>query len=317
MNKTKRLLVSLFLFSLLIAAFFIGWGSGLSNFFVFGLRIKKVIIFILVSLSSSFATVAFQAVVNNRFLTPSILGIESYYRFLQTLLIFFGGSLLTATLSPAWQFLLVTGLMVGSYLLFSRFSWQNISFDLHTVLLIGLVISMLFNSVTTFLQVLMDPNEYDQLQMRLFPTFQNVSNQVLLIAIILSVPILWSLWRKTKIIEVLAMGPEQAINLGLDTNKEVKKVFLQVIVLSAIPATLVGPMIFLGFTTANVAYLLFQTYRMNLLFLSSSVIGFLALLIGQFIVEHVFHLQTNTSIVIEWLGGILFFVLLWRERKKL
>ncbi|WP_373786231.1 iron chelate uptake ABC transporter family permease subunit, partial [Jeotgalibaca porci] len=219
-------------------------------------------------------------------------------------------------LLPATQFLLVVAIMVLSFWALSRFSWQNISYDLHSVLLIGMVIGMLFSSISTFFQVLMDPNEYDRLQMKLFPTFQNVNTLVLILAILLVVPIFISLWNNRKTLEVLRMGTEQAVNLGIDTNKQIKKVLLQIVILSAVSAALVGPMMFLGFTTANLAYLLFRTYRMDVLFLATSLLGFIALLMGQFMVEQVFQFQTNASIIIEWFGGILFFVLLWKERKK-
>lgn len=308
---------NLLICSALLAVLFIGWGGAFTNVFIVQLRAKKLAIFALVSICSAFSTITFQAIVNSRFLSPGILGIESYYRLLQTLWIFFGFRILTVPIGAAGQFLVVTSLMVLSFLLLGKFSFQNVRFDLHTVLLIGLVISMLFNSLSTFFQVLMDPNEYDQLQMRLFPTFQNVSNSVFYLAALLALLVLLSLWRKRKTIEVLAMGTEQAINLGINANREIRMIFLHIIILATIPAVLVGPMIFLGFTTANVAYLLLKTYRMALLLIGGSVIGFLALLISQFLVEQVFELQTNASIMIEWLGGILFFVLLWKERDQL
>lgn len=316
-RRTRDSFTILSTLAILVLVLFIVWSGGWTNIFILTLRIKKICIFIMVSVCSSIATLAFQGIVNSRFLTPSILGVEAYYRLLQTILLFFVIRFFSSSINPEWQFLMVTGLMVVSFFLLSRFSWKKISFDLHTVLLIGLVISMLFNSIASFFQVLMDPNEYDQLQMRLFPTFQNVSNSVLILATFIALPVVISLWRKRRLLEVLALGPEQAINLGVDADKEVKKVFLQVILLSAIPAVLVGPMIFLGFTAANLAYQLFRTYRMHILFLGASLIGFIALGLSQFIVEQILELQTNASILIEWGGGILFFALLWKERDQL
>lgn len=295
---------------------YVFWGNAFAYPLIMQLRAKKVLIFLLVGVSSSISTIAFQCIVNSRFLTPGILGIESFYRLIQTLLYFFGYRFIQTNLTPMTQFIAVIAIMVLSFWGLSRFSWKNISYDLHTVLLIGMVIGMLFSSISTFFQVLMDPNEYDRLQMKLFPTFQNVDSVVLLIAVFLIIPIFISLWNNRKTLEVLRMGTEQAVNLGIDTNRQIKKVFLQIVILSAISAALVGPMMFLGFTTANVAYLLFRTYRMNVLFIATSLLGFIALVLGQFLVEQIFHFQTNASIIIEWFGGILFFVLLWKERKQ-
>lgn len=316
MKKNTHPIKSLLFISLALLVLYVIWGNGLAYPLIMQLRLKKVLIFLLVGVSSSVATIAFQCIVNSRFLTPGILGIESFYRLIQTLLYFFGYRLIQTNLNQVTQFVLVVGIMVICFWGLSRYSWQNISYDLHTVLLIGMVIGMLLNSTSTFFQVLMDPNEYDRLQMKLFPTFQNVDTFVLVCAILMIIPILISLWRNRKTLEVLRMGIEQAVNLGIDTNKEIKKVFLQIIILSAISAALVGPMMFLGFTTANLAYILFRTYRMDILFIATSMLGFIALLFGQFIVEQLFQFQTNASIIIEWLGGILFFALLWKERKQ-
>ena len=316
MKKSQFPFKSLLIITVVTFLLYLFWGNTFAYPLIIQLRAKKVLIFLLVGVSSSISTLAFQCIVNSRFLTPGILGMESFYRLIQTLLYFFGFRFIQTTLLPATQFLLVVAIMVLSFWALSRFSWQNISYDLHSVLLIGMVIGMLFSSISTFFQVLMDPNEYDRLQMKLFPTFQNVNTLVLILAILLVVPIFISLWNNRKTLEVLRMGTEQAVNLGIDTNKQIKKVLLQIVILSAVSAALVGPMMFLGFTTANLAYLLFRTYRMDVLFLATSLLGFIALLMGQFMVEQVFQFQTNASIIIEWFGGILFFVLLWKERKK-
>ena len=316
MKKSQFPFKSLLIITVVTFLLYLFWGNTFAYPLIIQLRAKKVLIFLLVGVSSSISTLAFQCIVNSRFLTPGILGMESFYRLIQTLLYFFGYRFIQTNLLPATQFLLVVAIMVLSFWALSRFSWQNISYDLHSVLLIGMVIGMLFSSISTFFQVLMDPNEYDRLQMKLFPTFQNVNTLVLILAILLVVPIFISLWNNRKTLEVLRMGTEQAVNLGIDTNKQIKKVLLQIVILSAVSAALVGPMVFLGFTTANLAYLLFRTYRMDVLFLATSLLGFIALLMGQFMVEQVFQFQTNASIIIEWFGGILFFVLLWKERKK-
>ncbi|WP_373820956.1 iron chelate uptake ABC transporter family permease subunit [Jeotgalibaca porci] len=316
MKKSQFPFKTLLIITVITFLLYIFWGNAFAYPLIMQLRAKKVLIFLLVGVSSSISTLAFQCIVNSRFLTPGILGMESFYRLIQTLLYFFGFRFIQTTLLPATQFLLVVAIMVLSFWALSRFSWQNISYDLHSVLLIGMVIGMLFSSISTFFQVLMDPNEYDRLQMKLFPTFQNVNTLVLVLAILLVIPIFISLWNNRKTLEVLRMGTEQAVNLGIDTNKQIKKVLLQIVILSAVSAALVGPMMFLGFTTANLAYLLFRTYRMDVLFLATSLLGFIALLMGQFMVEQVFQFQTNASIIIEWFGGILFFVLLWKERKK-
>ena len=59
--------------------------------FAWVLRSKKIFAFILVSLAVSSATISFQTITHNQFLTPSVLGLESLYVLVQTVLFFFIG----------------------------------------------------------------------------------------------------------------------------------------------------------------------------------------------------------------------------------
>ena len=92
---------------------------------------------------------------------------------------------------------------------------------------------------------------------------------------------------------------------------------MHVILMMTVSAALVGPMMFLGFVAANIAYRLFRTYCLNYLLPGASLLSFVMVVAGQFVAEEVFKLQTNLSILVELFGGIYFFWLLWKERGKL
>ncbi len=57
--------------------------------FAWKLRSQKIIVYLLVAIATGISTISFQTLTENRFLTPSILGIESFYVLLQTLLLVF------------------------------------------------------------------------------------------------------------------------------------------------------------------------------------------------------------------------------------
>ena len=59
--------------------------------FAWALRSKKIFAFLLVSLATSSATISFQTITQNQFLTPSVLGLDSLYVLVQTILFFFFG----------------------------------------------------------------------------------------------------------------------------------------------------------------------------------------------------------------------------------
>ncbi|WP_369671507.1 iron chelate uptake ABC transporter family permease subunit, partial [Enterococcus faecium] len=54
--------------------------------------------------------------------------------------------------------------------------------QLFLLLMAGMISGTMFTSISSFLQVIMDPNEYDLLQGRLFASFSNVNSQHLLLA---------------------------------------------------------------------------------------------------------------------------------------
>lgn len=60
------------------------------------------------------------------------------------------------------------------------------------ILLICMTLGTFFRSLSTFLQVLMDPNEYDKLQSKLFASLQNVNQEVLYLAVGITVVLCFS-----------------------------------------------------------------------------------------------------------------------------
>ncbi|HRM37489.1 MAG TPA: iron chelate uptake ABC transporter family permease subunit [Trichococcus flocculiformis] len=311
--KNRIIMKRLAVMAVAVALVYFFWNQGIGYLFIMKLRSTKLLTFAVISISTAFATVSFQTIVHSNFLTPSILGVESFYRLLQTVLMFFSFSLLGSQLNAEWQFVFLVFLMLGSYFLLYRLSWNRKNYDMQIILMIG----TFFNSISSFMQVLMDPNEYDKLQTKLYASFQNINDSVLVLAVPIALFSIISLWRKRKVLEVMGLGTQTAKNLGISVEKETKLTFMHVILLMTVSAALVGPMMFLGFVAANIAYRLFRTYCLNYLLPGASLLSFVMVVAGQFLAEEVFKLQTNLSILVELFGGIYFFWLLWKERSKL
>ncbi|OJG92458.1 iron compound ABC transporter permease [Enterococcus silesiacus] len=284
--------------------------------FALELRGKKLLAFVFVGIAATFSTISFQTMTQNHFLTPNILGLDSLYVFIQTLLFFFlGGQQLLGNETIA-TFILNVLLMVSASILLSRFLLKKGGNDLFLLLMIGIILGTFFNSISTFLQVVMDPNEYDLLQGKLFASFGNVNSQHLLIAGILITFLVGFLWIKSHALDVLHLGNEQATSLGINVPR-FQFVLLTVISgLIGLSTALVGPVTFLGFIVANMSYQLMGTYRHRELFLGGSLLSILLLVFGQFLVEQVFQLNTTLSIVIEFGGGVYFVGKIISERKQ-
>ncbi|AMA72231.1 MULTISPECIES: iron chelate uptake ABC transporter family permease subunit [Aneurinibacillus] len=279
-------------------------------------RIKKVLAIMLTGGAIAFATTVFQTITNNRILTPSILGLDSLYMLIQTFVIFIFGSATLTMMNSNVNFVISVGLMIlfsgVLYKLLFKREQQNIYF----LLLIGLIFGTLFQSLSSFMQVLIDPNEFQIVQDKMFASFNHINTDLLVIASISVFIVSVYFSRLTKYLDVLALGREQAINLGVDYDYVVRRLLIVVAILISISTALVGPITFLGLLVVNVTYEFLKTYQHKYLILGSIFISIIALVGGQLIVERVFTFSTTLSVIINFIGGVYFIYLLLRENRS-
>ncbi|WP_062050530.1 iron chelate uptake ABC transporter family permease subunit [Bacillus sp. JCM 19034] len=276
----------------------------------------KVLAIVLTGSAIAFSTVIFQTITNNRILTPSIIGLDSLYVLIQTFLIFTFGSLSVFMINQHLNFLISISVMVlFSFLLF-KLLFQREGKNIYLLLLVGIVFGTFFSSFTTFMQVLIDPNEFLSIQNRMFASFNNVNTDLLGISIILVVLILVYIYRFLKYLDVLSLGREHAINLGVQYDYVIKHYLIIIAILVSIATALVGPITFLGLLVVNVAHEFMKVHQHKFLIASSILISIIALIGGQLIVERVFTFSTTLSVIINFIGGTYFLYLLLKESKK-
>lgn len=276
-------------------------------------RLDAIVAMVVVAVCQALATVAFQTVTSNRIITPSIMGFESLYRAIQTATIFFFGAAgLTAT-RTAPMFALRLLLMVGLSLMLYSWLLTGGTRNLYSMLLIGIVIGSALGSLTTFMQRLLTPSEFDLLSARLFGSIANADSDYYPIAIPLVVVCAAALLAYSRRLNVLALGRDAATTLGLSHTRATIGVLVLVSVLMATSTALVGPMTFLGFLVATLSYQLSGTYDHRYLFPMAASLGLLVLTGAYFIMRHVFYAQGVVSIIIELVGGSVFLVVVLRK----
>ncbi|MEG0293140.1 iron chelate uptake ABC transporter family permease subunit [Enterococcus sp.] len=304
----------------LLCLFFIGLYLTYQTYgnwsFSLPIRGKKILVFMLVALATSVSTISFQTLTRNQFLTPGILGLDNFYILIQTLLFFFVGGVKMLSQESIWMFLANILLMTIFSVLFLLYFMEKATGNLFLLLMVGMVSGTMFSSLSTFLQVLMDPNEYDLLQGKLFASFSNVNSNHLIVAAIIILCSVAYLWHVAPELNILLLGNDPAINLGIALHAFQKKALVSIVLLTGAATALVGPTIFLGFIIATISYRVFNTYRHHQLFLGSFLIGVTLLISGQFLVEQVFKWNTTISVVIQFIGGIFFVGKIIAERKK-
>lgn len=271
---------------------------------------------VLVAFTSGIGTLLFQTITQNRILTPSVMGLESLFVLLQTLLVFFLNIAGLRVFGTIGQFVGEAALLMLFATLLYRWLLSGSGLDLHRVLLIGLVFGTLFRSSAGLMQRLLSPGEFAVLQSRIFATFTRADSSVLLISGLVIAVITLIVWRMRHRLDVIALGSNTATALGIPYKRYVTGLLLLISVLVAISTALVGPMTFLGLLIVNLTYPLIGSWRHAYLLPGSIMIGMITLIGGQLVLERVFDMAGTLSVVIEFVGGGLFIYLLLKKVAK-
>lgn len=278
-------------------------------------RIPKILAITLTGGAIAYASLIFQTVTENRILTPSVLGLDSVFVFIQTIAIFFIGSEAIAKVDVRISFLFSVGIMVLFSVGILGGILRKVGGNIYLLLLVGIITGTLFRSASSFLQVIIDPNEFLTLQGRLFASFNNINTDVLLISAVLLTGAMVMGIMKAKELDVLSLGKDHAVNLGINHKKLVNSMLVLVAVLISVSTALVGPITFLGILVTNLSRELLKTFKHTYLLIGAMLISSTALVYGQLLVERIFVFSTPISVIINFIGGLYFIYLLLRENQ--
>ncbi|MGL4345806.1 MAG: iron chelate uptake ABC transporter family permease subunit [Cellulosilyticaceae bacterium] len=314
--KDRRKLVVLGAVIVGIAVLFIGMGVTPHNAAYFlGRRIPKVLVMLMSGASIGFSSIVFQTITHNRILTPNVLGLDAIYTFIQTGIMFLFGNVIGLGAGGTGNFVVTLVLMIGlSAVFYQVFLRQGIK-NMMLLVLMGMVMGTFFGSVSDGMQFLMDPNAFLSLQDRLFASFNNMNTKLIGPAIGLVVIAVWSVRKDLASLDVLSLGREQAINLGVAYDQVVKKMLVVVAIMVSVSTALVGPITFLGILVSNLAREWIKSYKHCYVITAAMMIGMASLLVGQFLIERVLGYDVMLSMVINLIGGLYFLYLLLKENR--
>ena len=316
-NRTKLLVLAALV--LLAAAAYMLVEVNFSNpkllRFSMQLRTPKLLVMLIAAFAIGGASIVFQSVINNTIVTPCLLGMNSLYTLIHTAVVFTAGSgsILAVNANAAFAVDLV--LMGVAAMVIYGYLFQKTRDNVLYVLLIGTVLTSFFGSIQSTLTRVMDPNEYDALLTTLVASFSNVNGEIIAFSLVVLAVIILVLRRDLAQLDVLTLGKDQAINLGVDYDRSVRRLLLGVTLSIAVATAMVGPISFMGLIIANLSRQLLRTYRHSQLVLGSALFGMLILVAGQLVVEHVFTYAIPISVFITVGGGIYFLYLLLARRR--
>ena len=277
-------------------------------------RFRKLVLMILVGGAIAASVVIFQAITTNRLLTPSIMGLDAVYIFVKVLLVFVFGVQSAFVTNIYLSF--ATSLLV--MIVFSLLLFQGIfrigDVSIYLILLIGVILGTFFRSITGFLELIINPEDFLAVQSSMFANFDaSNSKLVMLCGVILIILIIITVIA-IPYLDVLLLGKDQAINLGLSYKMITRLLLILVAILVSVSTSLVGPITFLGLLTVNLAHELMKTYEHKYILPATICLSWLSLFIAQGVVENLFEATTQVSIIIDLVGGTYFIYLLIKRR---
>lgn len=312
-NSTKLMILTVL--ALLFTGLYLFQGLNGSFDYALPRRAIKVLAMAMTGVAIAYSTVIFQTITHNRILTPSIMGFDSLYILLQTVVIFTLGSSHIVIVNKHVNFILSVSAMVLFALILYRFLFKSGGRPIYFLLLVGIIVGTFFGSISTFLQVLIDPNEFLNVQDKMFASFNNISSELVWWALAIIVIAVVLGWKNIHDLDVLSLGRDTAINLGVNYDNVVRKMLVLSAVLIAVSTALVGPITFFGLIVANLSYQFFKTYKHSILIIGASIMSVFALVGGQWVVERIFTFSTTLSVIINFVGGIYFIYLLLKESR--
>ena len=279
------------------------------------LRAPKLIVMLIAAFAIGGASIVFQSIINNTIVTPCLLGMNSLYTLIHTAVVFVAGSgsILATNANAAFAVDLVI-MGVAATVIYS-YLFKKTNHNVLYVLLIGTVLTSFFGSIQSTLTRVMDPNEYDSLLSTLVASFSNVNSEIILFSLVMLAVIIFVLRKDLALLDVLTLGKDQAINLGVDYDRSIRRLLLGVTLAIAVATAVVGPISFMGLSVANLSRQLLKTYRHSQLVLGSVLFGMIILVAGQLVVEHVYSYSIPISVFITVGGGIYFLYLLLARKK--
>lgn len=277
------------------------------------MRATSLAVMVVVAFCQGIATISFQTVTSNRIITPSIMGFESLYVLVQTAAVFFLGAAGILAVQGVGQYLLQVGLMVGFAAGLYGWLLSGRRGNMQIMLLVGIILAAGMGAISTFMQRLLTPSEFDLLTARLIGSIANADATYLGVAMPLAAIAGGALWWRTRRLNVMGLGREAAINLGINHQRQTMLVLLLVSVLMAVSTSMTGPMTFLGFLVAMLSYQLADTHDHRLLFPVAWLIGFVVLTGAYFVLKHVFYAAGSVGVIIEIVGGGFFLAHILRK----
>ena len=304
--------LSLLVFALALTFLFLG-----ANFdfdYVIPKRLARLAAIVIGGVCVAVSSIVFQTIAGNRILTPAVMGYEAVYLLLQSLLILAMGMHSVVLLGHNGNFVVSIALMLAYSWAIHYWLFRDGKNNVYFLLLLGFVLTMVIGTFTQFIQLRISPGEFAILQGFSQASFNKAQPAQLLTSALLVGAACVAVLKTLPALDVLALGREQAISLGIDYRRMVQLQLALIAVLVAVSTSLLGPTAFMGIFVANTSYALARTARHRVTLPLGCAIAIAIFLVAQLLVEHVFNYRTTVGILVNLVCGAYFLALMVRTR---
>lgn len=284
------------------------------RFIIFEVRLPRIILAVLTGSLLSMAGAVYQAIFQNPMADPYVIGISSGAAFGATIAIIFLPPMMLLGNSIVSLAAFLSAILTSILVYFISKTKRGV--DTFSLLLTGVVISTVLSSFIS-LMMLAHQDEAMKIMTWTMGSFNAKSwNHVLTILIPTVIGIFFTIYHG-KDLNVLVMGEEEAMSMGLDTKKLKRNMLLICALLTSIAVSVSGIIGFVGLIVPHFIRLIFGSEHKFLL-KASFVFGAIFMLLSDTIARSLIDgFEVPVGIITSLIGGPLFLILLVRYRRSL
>ncbi|WP_315080718.1 iron ABC transporter permease [uncultured Clostridium sp.] len=293
----------------------IGQGSKSHEIAIFKLRLPRIVIGVLVGTALAIAGTILQGVTKNDLADSGILGINSgaalfvvIYIYIMNGNIYDGISNMTIFTMPI---VALSGAIFGAFLIYIL-AWKN-GIDSSKLLLIGIGINVAFTSILTIFQLRFTTQEFNRVMAWISGSIWGASWKYVLAVLPFILIFTLITMYKSRYLDVLNLGDEVATGLGIEVEKERRKLIIYAVILAGVATSVAGSIAFLGLVAPHIARKLVGPKHKKLI-PTSALVGSLILLIGDTIARNIIApMELPVGIVVAIIGVPYFIYLMLSE----
>lgn len=284
------------------------------RFIIFEVRLPRIILAVLTGSLLSMAGAVYQAIFQNPMADPYVIGISSGAAFGATIAIIFLPPMMLLGNSIVSLAAFLSAILTSILVYFISKTKRGV--DTFSLLLTGVVISTVLSSFIS-LMMLAHQDEAMKIMTWTMGSFNAKSwNHVLTILIPTVIGIFFTIYHG-KDLNVLVMGEEEAMTMGLDTKRLKRNMLLICALLTSIAVSVSGIIGFVGLIVPHFIRLIFGSEHKFLL-KASFVFGAIFMLLSDTIARSLISgFEVPVGIITSLIGGPLFLILLVRYRRSL